>query len=161
MLGRFRAHYQEQNIKVEMIRAVEVKRPTSALDFERRLKAVVNFAKLDTAVALAAANKRVNNILSKNGQSEFVEIDDALLTDAAEINLVNKLKAISGSVNTSFDAGDYQAGLNQLADVRDVIDSFFDDVMVMADDNAVKNNRLAILGELQRLFMFTADISVL
>jgi len=161
MLGRFRAHYQEQNIKVEMIRAVEVKRPTSALDFERRLKAVVNFAKLDTAVALAAANKRVNNILSKNGQSEFIAIDATLLTDPAEINLVNKLNSISGSVNTSFDAGDYQSGLNQLAELRDVIDAFFDDVMVMADDSAVKNNRLAILGELQRLFMFTADISVL
>lgn len=161
MLGRFRAHYQEQNIKVEMIRAVEVKRPTSALDFERRLKAVVNFAQLDTAVALAAANKRVNNILSKNGQSEFTKIDEALLADTAEINLVNKLHSISGSVNASFDAGDYQAGLNQLAELREVIDSFFDDVMVMADDVAVKNNRLAILGELQRLFMFTADISVL
>jgi len=161
MLGRFRAHYQEQNIKVEMIRAVEVKRPTSALDFERRLKAVVNFAKLDTAVALAAANKRVNNILSKNGQSEFIAIDATLLTDPAEVNLVNKLNSISGSVNTSFDAGDYQSGLNQLAELRDVIDAFFDDVMVMADDSAVKNNRLAILGELQRLFMFTADISVL
>jgi glycyl-tRNA synthetase beta chain len=161
MLARFRAHYQEQNIKVEMIRAVEVKRPTSALDFERRLKAVVNFAQLDTAVALAAANKRVNNILSKNGQSEFSQIDESLLSDAAEVNLVNKLTKISGSVNASFNGGDYQSGLNQLAELRDVIDSFFDDVMVMADDNAIKNNRLAILGELQRLFMFTADISVL
>ncbi len=161
MLARFRAHYQEQNIKVEMIRAVEVKRPTSALDFERRLKAVVNFAQLDTAVALAAANKRVNNILSKNGQSEFTKIDNTLLTDTAEINLVNKLNEISGSVNASFNKGDYQTGLTQLAELRDVIDVFFDDVMVMAEDTAIKNNRLAILGELQSLFMFTADISVL
>ncbi len=161
MLGRFQAYYQEQNIKVEMIRAVEIKRPTSALDFERRLKAVVNFAKLEAAVALAAANKRVNNILSKNGQSSFSSIDNALLTDDAEKVLVAEIDKLDTDVTAAFANGDYAAGLNQLAALREPIDNFFDNVMVMADDEAVKNNRLAVLGKLQGLFMFTADISVL
>lgn len=161
MLGRFQAYYQEQNIKVEMIRAVEIKRPTSALDFERRLKAVVNFAELEAAVALAAANKRVNNILSKNGQSSFSSIDNALLTDDAEKVLVAEIDKLDADVTAAFAKGDYAAGLNQLAALREPIDNFFDNVMVMADDEAVKNNRLAVLGKLQGLFMFTADISVL
>lgn len=161
MLGRFQAHYQEQGVKVEVIRAVEVKKPTSALDFERRLNAVVNFAKLDAAVALAAANKRVNNILAKNGKGEFTEINQSLLADDAEKALVEQLVAVMPAVKAAYDEGDYQQGLEKLADLRSVIDAFFDNVMVMADDEQVKNNRLAILAELQGLFMHTADISVL
>ena len=161
MLGRFQAHYQEQGVKVEVIRAVEVKRPTSALDFERRVNAVVNFAKLDAAVALAAANKRVNNILAKNGKGEFTEINQGLLADAAEKALVEQLIAVTPAVKSAYEQGDYQLGLEKLADLRNVIDEFFDNVMVMADDEQVKNNRLAILAELQSLFMHTADISVL
>lgn len=161
MLGRFQAHYQEQGVKVEVIRAVEIKKPTSALDFERRVNAVVNFAKLDAAVALAAANKRVNNILAKNGKGEFSEINQSLLADDAEKALVEQLVTITPAVNTAYEQGDYQLGLEKLADLRSVIDDFFDNVMVMADDEQVKNNRLAILAELQNLFMHTADISVL
>lgn len=161
MLGRFQAHYQEQGVKVEVIRAVEIKKPTSALDFERRVNAVVNFAKLDAAVALAAANKRVNNILAKNGKGEFSEINQSLLADDAEKALVEQLVAITPAVNTAYEQGDYQLGLEKLAALRSVIDDFFDNVMVMADDEQVKNNRLAILAELQNLFMHTADISVL
>lgn len=161
MLGRFQAHYQEQGVKVEVIRAVEVKRPTSALDFERRVSAVVNFAKLDAAVALAAANKRVNNILAKNGKGEFSEINQSLLADSAEKALVEQLNAITPAVKAAYENGDYQLGLEKLAELRSVIDEFFDNVMVMAEDEQVKNNRLAILAELQNLFMHTADISVL
>ena len=161
MLGRFQAHYTEQGIGVEIIRAVEIKRPLSALDFERRVKAVVNFAKLDASVALAAANKRVNNILSKNSTGEFEALDTSLLSDGAEKALVDAISELEQEVTSSFTNGDYEAGLTKLAELRAPIDAFFDDVMVMADDEKVKNNRLAILGKLQGLFMFTADISVL
>ena len=161
MLGRFQAHYQEQGVKVEVIRAVEVKKPTSALDFERRLKAVVNFSELDAAEPLAAANKRVNNILAKNGRGEFTEINTALLSDAAEKALATGIAAIKPKVTDLYNQGDYQQGLVELATLKDAVDAFFDDVMVMADDEQVKNNRLAILAELQNLFMHTADISVL
>lgn len=161
MIGRFQAYYQEQGIDVETIRAVEVKRPTSALDFKRRLDAVVNFAKLNEAEALAAANKRVNNILSKNGKGEFSEINESLLVEKAEINLVNAIKDIAPKAQASYQVGDYQSGLTALSALREPIDAFFDEVMVMADDEAVKNNRLIVLATLQTLFMFTADISVL
>lgn len=161
MLGRFQAHYQEQGVRVEVIRAVEVKKPTSALDFERRLKAVVNFSELDAAEPLAAANKRVNNILAKNGRGEFTEINAALLSDAAEKALATGIAAIKPKVTELYNQGDYQQGLVELATLKDAVDAFFDDVMVMADDEQVKNNRLAILAELQNLFMHTADISVL
>ena len=161
MLGRFQAYYQEQGIKVEVIRAVEVKRPTSALDFDKRIKAVVSFAELDASVALAAANKRVNNILAKNGTGDFDSVDESLLTDLAEVELVKALNAITSEVNSAYESGDYAQGLIKLSELRDAIDTFFDDVMVMAEDASVKNNRLAILAQLQSLFMFTADISVL
>ena len=161
MLGRFQAHYQEQGVKVEVIRAVEVKKPTSALDFERRINAVVNFAKLDAAVALAAANKRVNNILAKNGKGEFSDIQSELLADDAEKALVSQLLAVTPEVNAAYAEGNYQLGLEKLSELRSVIDDFFDNVMVMADDDQVKNNRLVILASLQNLFMHTADISVL
>lgn len=161
MLGRFESHYKEFGIAVETIRAVEVKRPTSALDFERRLNAVVEFSKLTEASALAAANKRVNNILSKNEQTEFAKIDTSLLSEDAEIKLVEQLNAIASDVTSMFDSGDYSKGLTTLAQLQAPIDSFFENVMVNADDNEVRTNRYAILGELQRLFMHTADISVL
>lgn len=161
MLGRFEAHYRDNGIAVEMIRAVEVKRPTSALDFERRLSAVVEFSKLEESSALAAANKRVNNILSKNEQTTFAVVNKALLTEAAEVELVTEINAIAGLVETEFNQGNYAKGLTQLAALQQPIDNFFENVMVNADDEAVRENRYAILGQLQGLFMHTADISVL
>ncbi len=161
MLGRFSAHYRDDGITVEMIRAVEIKKPTSALDFERRLRAVVEFAKLPEAQSLAAANKRVNNILSKNAQTSFANIDESLLVEEAEQNLVKKISQISGSVESDFNAGNYNAGLTSLAALQSEIDQFFEQVMVNADDEAIRTNRYAILGRLQGLFMHTADISVL
>ncbi|QTH62959.1 glycine--tRNA ligase subunit beta [Psychrosphaera ytuae] len=161
MLGRFEAHYRDHGIAVELIRAVEVKRPTSALDFERRLSAVVEFSKLTEASALAAANKRVNNILSKNEQTSFAAVNEQLLNEAAEIELVKQINAIAGLVEAEFNDGNYTNGLTKLAALQQPIDNFFENVMVNAEDEAVRENRYAILGQLQGLFMHTADISVL
>ena len=161
MLGRFEAHYRDHGIAVELIRAVEVKRPTSALDFERRLSAVVEFSKLTEASALAAANKRVNNILSKNEQTSFAAVNEQLLNEAAEIELVKQINAIAGLVEAEFNEGNYTNGLTKLAALQQPIDNFFENVMVNAEDEAVRENRYAILGQLQGLFMHTADISVL
>lgn len=161
VLGRFQGYYQEQGLTVPLIRAVEAKQPVSALDFNHRILAVAEFNQLSESEALAAANKRVNNILSKNNVTSAQEVNDSLLTEDAEVSLVNAIIAIEPSVTASFDKGDYSAGLKQLASLREPVDSFFDDVMVMADDEAVKNNRIAILSKLQSLFMFTADISQL
>lgn len=161
ILGRFQAYYLERGISVEVIRAVEIKRPTSALDFDKRLKAVVEFAKHEDCTALAAANKRVNNILAKNDVDVASAIDESLLVDEAEKSLVAKLNAIRPVVLDEFELGNYELGLRNLASLRGVIDGFFDNVMVMHENPKVKNNRLAILVNLQQLFMYTADISVL
>lgn len=161
MLGRFEAHYRDHGVSVEVIRAVEIKKPTSALDFNKRLAAVVEFAKLPESSALAAANKRVNNILSKNSQSSFSNIDKTLLSEAAEISLVNKIEDVAPGVETSFSNGKYSEGLTSLAALQTEIDLFFDGVMVNDENEAIRSNRYAILGRLQSLFMHTADISVL
>lgn len=161
MLGRFEAHYRDYGIAVELIRAVEIKRPTSALDFERRLRAVEAFSKLPQASALAAANKRVNNILSKNAKTEFASINEELLSEAAEQALVAELHKVAPKAQTAFESGDYASGLTELAALQAPIDEFFENVMVNAEDETVKANRYAILGRLQGLFMHTADISVL
>lgn len=161
MLGRFTAHYRDQGIATEMIKAVETKRPSSALDFERRLLAVVDFAKLSESKALAAANKRVNNILSKNADETIGTIQSDLLVESAEQSLVSKINEVEPTVRGAFEKGDYRTGLLELATLQAAIDEFFDNVMVNADDSAVRANRYAILSKLQSLFMHTADISVL
>ena len=163
MLARFRNYYQEQGIAIELIRAVEVKQPTSAMDFDLRLKAVIAFAELDDAQALASANKRVNNILNKNleNKSEILSYNKTLLTEPTEIQLVAEIEALAPKVQEYFAKGDYVAGLIELSKLRQAIDAFFENVMVMADDMAVRNNRFAILQKIQTLFMETADISVL
>jgi glycyl-tRNA synthetase beta chain len=162
MLGRFRAWYQDEGISVDVIQAVLSRRPTSAIDFDRRVKAVSHFRALDESEALAAANKRVNNILAKNNISDLEQIIQSdLLIEPAEKILAEQISQLTRELTPVFAKGDYQHALTRLASLRHAVDEFFDNVMVMADDEAVKNNRLALLNQLSRLFLNTADISVL
>ncbi|MFC3033221.1 glycine--tRNA ligase subunit beta [Pseudoalteromonas fenneropenaei] len=161
MLGRFRAWYQDAGIAVDVIQAVLARRPSSPADFDRRVKAVSHFRSLAEAEALAAANKRVNNILAKNNVSTDADVNSGLLQEAAEQTLAAQVAALTAELAPVYAAGDYQTALTRLATLREAVDTFFDNVMVMADDEAVKNNRLALLSQLSRLFMNTADISVL
>jgi len=161
MLGRFRAWYQDDGIAVDVIQAVLVRRPSSPADFDRRVKAVSHFRTLAEAESLAAANKRVNNILAKNNVNTEAAVNSALLQDEAEKVLAAQVAALTAELGPVYAAGDYQQALTRLATLREAVDNFFDNVMVMAEDEAVKNNRLALLSELSRLFMNTADISVL
>ncbi|MFL1404764.1 glycine--tRNA ligase subunit beta [Marinobacter sp. M1N3S26] len=162
MLERFRAHYEEQGISAEVYLAVHARRPTRPLDFDRRVKAVDAFRKLPEAEALAAANKRVSNILTKQGDESIGEhVDNALLQDKAEIALAEHVSEQAGKVVPLFDNGDYATALSSLASLRAPVDAFFDEVMVMADDEAVRNNRLSLLNRLRNLFLRVADISVL
>ncbi len=161
MLGRFRAWYQDQNIAVDVIQAVLARRPSRPVDFDRRVKAVSHFRNLDQAQALAAANKRVGNILSKNGIKDLVDINNALLIESAEKTLAEQVVYYQASLTELFDKGDYKTALENLAGIRESVDNFFDNVMVMTEDEAVKNNRLALLNQLRSLFLKVADISVL
>lgn len=162
MLERFRAHYEEQGINAEVYLAVHARRPTRPLDFDRRVKAVEAFRQLPEAQALAAANKRVSNILTKQGGEDIGEsIDEALLQDPAEKALAEQIRRQADVVLPLFEKGDYAAALSSLANLREPVDSFFDEVMVMAEDDATRNNRLAMLNSLRNLFLRVADISVL
>ncbi|KPZ52969.1 MULTISPECIES: glycine--tRNA ligase subunit beta [unclassified Pseudoalteromonas] len=161
MLGRFRAWYQDEGIEVDVIQAVLARRPTKPVDFDRRVKAVSHFRTLDAAEALAAANKRVGNILAKNNITAAGDVNESLLSDDAEIALASQVAKFATELAPLYADGNYQEALSQLAGIRQSVDNFFDNVMVMADDEAVKQNRLALLSQLSRLFLDIADISVL
>jgi glycyl-tRNA synthetase beta chain len=162
MLERFRAHYEEQGINAEVFLAVHARRPTRPLDFDRRVRAVENFRQLPEAQALAEANKRVSNILTKQGGDSIGEtIDDSLLQDPAEKTLAEQIRKQADTVIPLFEKGDYATALSSLANLREPVDRFFEEVMVMAEDDATRNNRLAMLNSLRNLFLRVADISVL
>jgi glycyl-tRNA synthetase beta chain len=161
ILARFKAWYQEQGIDIDVIQAVAVKRPTRPADFAARVKAVSAFKLLESSTALAAANKRVANILAKNPVSSQSDVIQDLLIEPEEKELAAKLLSVDKVVQPLLASSDYSGALNELATLRELIDKFFDNVMVMAEDEATKNNRLALLSKLRSLFLYSADISLL
>jgi glycyl-tRNA synthetase beta chain len=161
LLARFRAWYEAEGYGIDVIQAVLARRPTNPADFDRRVKAVAEFRKLETASALAAANKRVANILAKVEGSLPTQVDAALLQAGAEQTLADALSAKQTELDGLFASGDYTAALLTLASLRGVIDQFFEEVMVNVEDTAVRQNRLALLNQLRQAFLFVADISVL
>jgi len=144
VLGRFTALLQDQAIAIDVIQAVAARRPTKPADYLARVHAVDKFRALEEAEALAAANKRVANILAKQNVevTDTVNINESLLAEEAEKALYAELKVAQKEVDIALPSQDYTRILTALATLRNVIDNFFDNVMVMADDEAVKNNRL-------------------
>ena len=158
---RLRRYFLDRDtgLGVETFEAVMLRQPASLVDFDRRLAAVQTFARLDQAESLAAANKRIANILRKAGDPEGLAVSTGLFELDAEKALHNALENAREKVAPMLEQRRYAEILNKLADLRDPVDRFFDDVMVMADDDAVRQNRLALLGELRALFLDVADIS--
>ncbi|EEV24821.1 glycyl-tRNA synthetase subunit beta [Actinobacillus minor 202] len=161
MLGRFRAWYQDEGIAVDVIQAVLARRPTRPADFDARVRAVSHFRTLDSAEALAAANKRVSNILAKVEGEISSEIDRTLLVEAEEKALAEQVIALQAELAPLFEKGEYQTALDRLAGLREVVDNFFDKVMVNAEEPKLRQNRQAILNNLRNLFLQVADISLL
>ncbi|PJG83644.1 glycine--tRNA ligase subunit beta [Caviibacterium pharyngocola] len=161
MLGRFRAWYQDEGIAVDEIQAVLARRPTRPADFDARVRAVSHFRTLEAAAALAAANKRVSNILAKVEGEIPAKIDRTLCVEAEEIALADRVIALQSELQPLFEKGEYSVALDRLAELRSVIDNFFDKVMVNAEDEKLRQNRLAILNNLRNLFLEVADISLL
>ncbi|MCT8741922.1 glycine--tRNA ligase subunit beta [Glaesserella parasuis] len=161
MLGRFRAWYQDEGIAVDVIQAVLTRRPTRPADFDARVRAVSHFRTLDSAEALAAANKRVSNILAKVEGEISSEIDRTLLVEAEEKALAEQVITLQAELAPLFEKGEYQTALDRLAGLREVVDNFFDKVMVNAEDPKLRQNRQAILNNLRNLFLQVADISLL
>ncbi len=161
MLDRFRAWYEEDGIPAEVFLSVLAVRPTRPLDFDQRVKAVSHFRSLAEADALAAANKRVSNILTKQGADSNATVTESVLQEDAEKALYAALNGLQSTLDTATAEGNYRQVLESLASLRSDVDRFFDDVMVMADDEAVRLNRLALLAQLRNRFLAVADISVL
>lgn len=162
MIERFRAWYEEENIPAEVFKAVSARNLSHPLDIQRRVHAVHAFSQLPEAAALAAANKRVSNILGKlDSAHQFGDVSTNLLVEAQEKALFEQLGQLTMVCNGHLAEDEYTEALACLAGLRSAIDSFFDGVMVNAEDAALRNNRLNLLKELRDLFLQVADISQL
>jgi glycyl-tRNA synthetase beta chain len=159
VMDRLRAYYQESGVEVDLIDAVLATRPTRLLDFDRRIQACRVFRQLPEAKSLTTANKRIGNILKKTDQNIPATVDVACLVDDAEKQLAEQLSNMSTSVIPLMDAGDYSGALKQLAGLHKNVDAFFDQVMVMVDDDTLRANRLSLLQNLSKLFLRVADLS--
>jgi len=159
MLERLRAFFSDKNISADVFDAVLACYPTRPVDFSRRIEAVNAFKSLAEAESLAAANKRIRNILKKVEASIAETIDESVLQETAEKDLYSKVCELESEVKDLFANGDYQSALSKLAALKDPVDAFFDDVMVMADDEALKNNRISLLNRISSLFLQAADVS--
>lgn len=161
LLGRFRPLYQEQGIDVAVIQSVLARAPSRPADFDARVKAISQFKSMDAAESLSAANKRVGNILSKAKIELTGVINHDLLKEDAEKTLAAKISETETDCEPELAMGNYSGALSRMASLRDDIDSFFEAVMVNADDEAVRQNRLNLLYQLRALFLRVADISLL
>ncbi len=161
LLDRFKAWYADAGIDSGVFQSVFALKPARPLDFHRRVEAVSKFAALEQSAALAAANKRVSNLLSKQEAAGTADLKEDLLQEAAEKALFSEVSKKELDVVPLFEKGDYEQGLLALATLKETVDSFFDEVLVMAEDEALKANRLALLTRLRNLFLATADISYL
>ena len=161
LLERLKAYYLDSGIRPDVFEAVRARRPERPLDFQRRVQAVNAFLALPEASALAAANKRIANILRQSGIATNMTPRADLLREPAEQALHVHIEALQAEVAPLVAKGDYTATLKRLAALRTPVDAFFDSVMVMADDPAVKGNRLALLAALSALFLHTADLALI
>lgn len=159
--GRLTSFYQSQQIATNTINAVMACKPDSPLDFEQRVKAVHAFGEMAEAVDLAAANKRISNLLKKQAGEPSHAIDEAALVEQAERDLHKAITTIEQDCVSLFDDGDYTQGLKKLATLRTPVDAFFEDVMIMSDDPEQRQNRLNLLSRMQSLFLRVADIALL
>jgi glycyl-tRNA synthetase beta chain len=162
MIERFRAWYEEEDISAEVFQAVSAKNLSRPLDIHRRVQAVHAFTQLPEAQALAAANKRVSNILGKlDSAHTFGDVNADLLVEPQETSLARRLNELEARCAEHLARDEYTAALSCLASLRDPIDAFFDGVMVNAPDAALRDNRLNLLKSLRDLFLAVADISLL
>ena len=161
IFDRLRAYYADLNINTTIFQAVDAVRPNNPLTFNQRLNAVNQFSKLPEAAALAAANKRVANILSKLKITPDVLINNSLLCEPAELTLHKKLQQVMQQTTPLINNNQYEEALFKMALLQAPLDDFFDKVMVNTDDIKLKENRQALLNQIRKLFLQIADISFL
>lgn len=160
VMERLKVYYADEGIDVDVIDAVMGVRPSRPLDFDHRVRAVQAFRATDAGKTLAAANKRTSNILRKvDFDLDGLAVAPSAFVEEAEKRLADAVDAVRAPVASAFRDGDYASGLGRLAELRNPVDAFFDQVMVMADDETLKRNRLALLMELSRMFLGAGDFS--
>jgi glycyl-tRNA synthetase beta chain len=159
MMERLRAYYLDRGVSADVFEAVLACRPARPADFDRRLRAVMAFRALPEAESLTTANKRIRNILRQGGDADWDHVSPVLLQDGAEKRLAEQVQALRQRLTPLFDAGEYSEAMRELAALRPQVDEFFDKVMVMVEDEAVRDNRLALLSGLGSLFLRVADLS--
>lgn len=159
MMERLRVYYQDSGVSADEFDAVLITRPTSPYDFEQRVRAVTAFRRLPEAASLTAANKRIRNILKQVDGAVPEQITPRLFVEAAESQLYERLSVLLTEVTPLLDAGNYSSALERLAGLRQPVDQFFDNVMVMSENTALRDNRLALLNTMSRLFLRVADLS--
>ncbi len=161
MLHRLKGYFADQDISTDIFDSVIALSPAQPYDFACRIDAVNQFKQLEASESLAAANKRIANILKKLKGKRPTEVNSELFIEEAEKHLSDQLASVSERITPLLAQAQYTQALTELSTLRDVVDRFFDDVMVMADDEALKNNRIALLGLLQGQFIQVADLSLL
>ena len=161
MLERLKGIYQEEGVSVDLFQAVAEVKPLTISDFDQRIQAMGEFRQLPEAASLAAANKRIRNILKKSSETLSERADAQLFQDQAERDLLAKLDELTPQAQPLFEQGEYAQGLRILASLKQPVDDFFDQVMVMAEDEQLRINRLSLLSQLETLFLSVADISLL
>ncbi len=161
MLERLKGIYSEEGVSMDLFQAVSEVQPQTLPDFDQRISAMADFRSLPEAESLAAANKRIRNILKKSSETIPDQVDTTLFQDDAEKALAEKIAELTPIAKPLFESGEYAEGLRVLASLKESVDSFFDQVMVMTDDEKLRQNRLALLSQLESLFLSVADISLL
>lgn len=161
LLERLRSHYADRGLAPEVFEAVRAREPATLPDFDARVVAVASFVELESAASLAAANKRIANILRQAGGDGDgnLSVDERLLSEDAERRLHGALASAKDDLRPLVARRDYGAALSRLAELRGPVDRFFDEVMVMTDDAALRRNRLALLADLRAMFLQIADVS--
>lgn len=160
-MGRYQTMYRDQGVSTRVIRSVLAVTPRRPMDFDRRVRAVRDFVERPEAEALASAHKRVGNILAKQADEVAQQVDENRLEQKEEQELFRALQRARQQVEPQLAEGDYEQALNGLASLREPVDAFFDEVLVMAEDPGVRANRLALLRDLRELFLTVADIGEL
>ena len=161
IMDRLKGEFTDEGFSVGLVNSVASVQPASLPDFIKRIEAVADFSKLDEAENLAAANKRIHNILRKNSEVLPEDTDQALFDNDAETHLFNAVSDKESAIQPLIESKDYNGILSTLATLREPVDRFFDDVMVMTEDKKVRLNRLSLLQRVTRLFLTVADVSVL
>lgn len=159
VLARLQPYYGAQGFAHDEIDAVTCLQPTRLNDLDKRLRALATFRGLPEAESLAAANKRISNILRKAEEPIPDRYQDEQLLEPQELALASRLRALQEEVAPLFEAREYEQAMLRLAALRDPVDQFFDHVMVMAEDDVLRANRLALLSALRALFLVVADLS--